>query len=179
MCLYIYIHHPSFSRLKKSMLDRSKWSGRVNPLAFLQTLCKCVMSGTTYCMCFNIQGNPLHNYDGTSSNYSSVIVKRLGVMSLGLYKALVLFHYSFIDAKNIKIAIASKALCDSDPTLVFHPLQSPQVCAIHEQCPTLPFPSTAMAVCHRGLSCQRIAVGHVILQHQRWLGKVHVQILLE
>ena len=66
----LYIHHPSFSRLKKSMLDRSKWSGRVNPLALLQTLCKCVMLG-----------NPLHNYGG--SNYSSVTVKRLGVMSLG------------------------------------------------------------------------------------------------
>ena len=73
--IYIFIHHPSFSRLKKSMLDRSKWSGRVNPLAFLQALRKCVMSGTTNCMCFNIQGNPLHKHGG--SNYSSVIVKRL------------------------------------------------------------------------------------------------------
>ena len=100
------------------MLDRSKWSGRVNPLAFLQALRKCVMSGTTNCMCFNIQGNPLHKYDG--SNYSSVIVKRLGVMSLGpLQSTGKAFPLQLHRCKKTSTAKASKALSDCDPTVVF------------------------------------------------------------
>lgn len=64
------------------------------------------MSGTTNCMCFNIQGNPLHKYGG--SNYSSVIVKRLGVMSLGPLQSTCAFPLQLhrckknINSKSIK-----------------------------------------------------------------------------